>query len=110
MADLPPIPVRTKRDIPRAPTHLDPIERRLWRDIVSTFAFADIASQSMLRSALEAHQRARKCREAIDRDGEAIRDRWNQIKPHPLLAAERDARAAFLSAMKSLNLDIGVAA
>jgi hypothetical protein len=48
----------------------------------------------------------RRCRQAIDRDGEAVRDRWQQLKPHPLLSAERDARAAFLAAFRQLNLDL----
>jgi hypothetical protein len=37
----------------------------------------------------------RRCRERIDREGEAVLDRWNQVKIHPLLAAENAARAAF---------------
>ena len=48
----------------------------------------------------------RRCREAIDRDGETVVDRFKQVKGHPLLAAERDARAAFLAGMRMLNLDI----
>jgi hypothetical protein len=61
---------------------------------------------ALLRTTLEAHQRTRHCREAIDRDGEALADRFGQLKPHPLLAAERDARSAFLAGMKALNLDL----
>ncbi len=33
-------------------------------------------------------------------------DRFVQRKPHPLLAAERDARAQMLAALKALNLDL----
>lgn len=32
-------------------------------------------------------------------------DRFGQIKAHPLLPVERDARAAFLAGLRSLNLD-----
>lgn len=98
---------RPRRAAPPPPTHLEPPERALWSEVHAAFVLDDAASLALFRSALEAHQRARRCREAIDRDGEAVRDRWNQLKPHPLLSAERDARAAFLAAMRALNLDLG---
>lgn len=92
---------------PTAPKHLERQEQKLWKEILETYRFDDAASLTMLCTALEAHQRARRCRERIDADGEAIVDRWGQLKPHPLLAAERDARAALLSGLKALNLDLG---
>jgi hypothetical protein len=92
---------------PPAPRHLEPAEKLMWRDIISGFRFDDPASLALLRSALEAHMRARRCRVVIDRDGETVLDRFEQTRAHPLLAAERDARAAFLAAMRALNLDLG---
>lgn len=108
------LPVRPRlipapRKLPTAPRHLEAEEKRMWRAIVGDFTFEDPASQALLRSALEAHQRARHCRLAIERDGEAVKDRFDQVRAHPLLAAERDARAAFLAAMRMLNLDLGAA-
>jgi hypothetical protein len=41
-----------------------------------------------------------------DADGEAVTDRFGQIRQHPLIPAERDAKSSFLSAMRSLNLDL----
>jgi hypothetical protein len=78
----------------------------MWRDLTAAHRFDDPASLALLRTTLEAHQRARRCRETIDREGEAVKDRFDQIKPHPLLAAERDARSAFLMGMRALNLDL----
>jgi phage terminase small subunit len=103
---IPPKPRTAGIKTPPAPHHFGPIEKRMWRELSAAFAFDDPASLAILRVALEAHGRSRECREAIDRDGAAIRDRWQQLKPHPLLASERDARAAFLAAMRSLNLDL----
>ena len=40
-------------------------------------------------------------------DGQTTTDRWGQTKPHPLLAAARDHRAAWLAALRQLNLSIG---
>jgi hypothetical protein len=78
----------------------------MWTAIVRENFFDGEAALSILRSALEAHQRARTCREAVDRDGAIYRDRFDQPKPHPLIAAERDARAAFIAGMRALNLDL----
>ncbi len=105
-AKTPPKPRRSARDLAQPPEHLEATEADLWSAIVNDYLFADAASLALLAAAMEARQRMRRCREAIDRDGEAVRDRFEQLKPHPLLAAERDARAAFLSAMRLLNLDI----
>ena len=89
-----------------APKHLEPPERELWRSITSAYVVDDDAAIEMLATALEARARARRCREAIDRDGEAIRDRWGQVRAHPLLVAERGARDSYLKAMRLLNLDL----
>src|SRR5262245_26387561 len=95
---------------PTAPAHLEAEERELWRRIILEHTFDDGASLALLRTACEAHMRARRCRQRIDADGETITDRFNQVRAHPLLASERDARAAWLAAMKALRLDLGDAA
>ncbi len=98
---------RPRRTTVEAPKHLEAPERKLWAELLDTYALDDAAALALLRTTLEAHQRARRCREEVDRDGESVRDRFQQIKPHPLLSAERDARAAFLAGMRVLNLDLG---
>jgi phage terminase small subunit len=100
-------PAGHRRSTPKAPKHLPRPEAALWRSIVDRFAFGDGASLALLTVTLEAHARARRCREAVDRDGEAVADRFKQLRAHPLLAAERDARAAFLAGMRVLDLDLG---
>ena len=104
----PPMPAGSGRKLPAPPKHLESTERNLWKTIVSEFDFSDASSLALLRTAMESHQRARRCREAVDHDGEAVLDRWKQLKPHPLLTAERDARAAFIQSMRALNLDLGI--
>lgn len=60
----------------------------------------------LIQTALEAFDRLRECQAAIKRDGQMIFDRFDQRRAHPLLPAERDARAQMLQALKALNLDI----
>src|SRR6476620_6722803 len=100
LAKMTPNPRRPARDLAPPPAHLAPPEAELWPAILHDFDFSDPASLALLEEALSARQRARRCRERIDADGEAVLDRWKQVKPHPLLAAERDARAAFLAALR----------
>ena len=55
---------------------------------------------------MEALDRTEACRLQIEKDGQIVKDRFGQQKPHPLLAVERDARAAFVVCLKNLQLDI----
>jgi len=101
------MPPTARRRVPPAPAHLEPQETKIWADLLASYRLDDAGSLLLLQTTLEAHQRARRCREHIDATGEAVRDRFGQLKPNPLLAAERDARAAFLAGMRILNLDVG---
>lgn len=91
---------------PKAPAHLSDAARRWFCEIARAYNIDDKAGQLILQQAAECWDRAVKCREAIDRQGETVTDRWGQVKAHPLLAAERDARAGFLQAAKHLQLDV----
>jgi hypothetical protein len=90
-----------------SPAHLKAPEAALWKSIMSGHVFDNDASLELLAVAMEARGRMRKCRERIDKEGESIRDRWGQLKAHPLLLHERAARDSFLKAMRLLNLDLG---
>ncbi len=95
-------PRKTAR-FPAPPPHFADEERQLWRKLVRDFAFTDAASLAVLRSGLEAHHRMRRCRENIDRIGELTKE-GKRVRAHPLLSHERDARAAWLAAMRALGV------
>lgn len=88
------------------PKDLTPGARKIFKEIAEEYGIDDPAGMRILYAGCMAWERAVKAREQIDADGMMIEDRWKQRKPHPLLAAERDARAQFLAAMKALNLDL----
>jgi|SRR6516162_3321500 P27 family predicted phage terminase small subunit len=88
------------------PKHLGDQEKQIWRDVFADFELPTKAGLHVLTSALEAHQRARECREAISDEGLTVEGRDGQLRPHPLLAAERDARAAWLSGIRILGLEL----
>ena len=88
-----------------APAHLEKPERELWASLTRTFKFDDEGSLELLQSALEARMRSRRCRQSIDKEGEVWRDARGNLRPHPLLNAERSARASFIGCMRLLRLD-----
>lgn len=82
-------------------------EAENWRQrIIAEYEITDDAGLLLLQTALEAFDRLRNCQRDIGEAGETITDRFGQPKPHPLLAAERDSRAALMAGLKALNLDI----
>lgn len=91
---------------PKAPAHLSAESKKFFRWVSEEYDISDPAGLRLLQSAAEALDRIRQCREKIDADGVSVVDRFGQRRAHPLLSVERDNRAAFLAAMKSLNLDL----
>ena len=94
---------------PKAPSHLSKESKRLWTEIVKEYVFDDAASLSVLQTALDARDRLTECRERINTEGLTITDRFGQVRPHPLLSEERDARSGVLQGFKMLGLDPGKA-
>jgi len=90
----------------KAPNHLSKESQKIWAEILTEYSIDDAAGLRILRVALEAYDRAQAARASIDKIGMMFKDRFGCPKPHPLLATERDSRAAFLAGMKALNLDL----
>jgi hypothetical protein len=86
--------------------HLGEPERKLWADLVSSFDFADPASLTILASAMDAHQRAKECREQIAVMGLTTLDEKGTVRANPLLPAEQHSRAQYFAAMRLLHLDV----
>lgn len=93
-------------DRPQPPADLGEPERVIWAGVFLDYRQSTRLAVDVLRSGLESHQRARECRETIARDGATVAGRDGQLRAHPLLAVERDARAAWLAAVKLLGLEL----
>jgi phage terminase small subunit len=59
----------------------------------------------LLTLAGEAWDRAAEARERIAADGAYAEDRFGQLRAHPAIAVERDARLAFARLIRELALD-----
>ena len=88
------------------PKNLSSEAKALWRSLVAEYGIDDAGGRAILQAGLEAFNRMRDAQAQIKHDGITTVDRFGQVKAHPLLAAERDARAAFLHALRNLNLDL----
>lgn len=99
----------SKPRTPRAPAHLSADARRWWRRIQSEYQIVDAPGLLLLTQAGEAFDRVRQCREAIDADGPVVRDRFDQLRPHPLLQAEASARGQMLACLRALDLSVEAA-
>jgi hypothetical protein len=78
----------------------------LFRQLISEFAIDDSGSVSLLVTAMEAHQRMRRARERVAKDGEVFKNRFGELRPHPCIAVERDARDGYLRALRALRLEL----
>lgn len=87
-----------------APKHLTAEGRTLWAKLREEFDIDDAAGLALLRAACEAHDRAQQARTMIAAEGLVTVDRFDQRKPHPAVAIERDARTQIMAALRALRL------
>ena len=65
--------------------------KRLWDDVRARFVL-EAASETILRNACEALERAAQLAEQVNRDGATYRDRFGQVRVNPAAQLERDFR------------------
>jgi len=88
------------------PPHLSREGKKWWQLITTEYRLDDQAGKLLLQTAMESFDRMREAQAAIDADGALIRDRFEQLQPHPMLRVETSSRAQMLAALKALHLDI----
>jgi hypothetical protein len=67
-------------------------ERAQVFDTIRSQYVLEAASESLLRNACEALERAAQLAEQVNRDGATYRDRFNQVRANPAVQLERDFR------------------
>ena len=91
---------------PAAPRHLSAESKRIWRKIAADFdLYDDDSAMVTLRLAMEARDRCEQARQRLARDGIVAKDRFGQLRAHPAVAIERDARIACIRCLRELSLD-----
>lgn len=89
-----------------APEHLSPEAKSWWESIQHEYGIDDNGGRLLLTTAMEAFDRMKAACRKVEEEGVTIKDRFDQVKAHPLLTTERDARSQMIAALKALNLDL----
>ncbi len=88
-----------------APKHLRADTAAWWLSVCADYQLEE-HHRRLLTLAGEAWDRCREARELIKKDGMVAADRFGQLKPHPGVNIERDARIGFARLLRELCLDI----
>jgi phage terminase small subunit len=91
---------------PKPPIGLSPEATAWWRLLRDEYSIADAGGLAALAAGAEAHDRVLQAAVLIAAEGLVSTDRFGQLRAHPAVAIERDARDQMLRALKLLNLDI----
>jgi phage terminase small subunit len=87
------------------PRHLSRRSKAIFRAVVDDYALErEPHAVAILRQACEAIDRAEQARRRIEQDGAYLPDRFGQLKPHPALAVERDAKTLTARLLRELSL------
>lgn len=88
--------------------HLDHLTEssRLWCESIEREFELDSHHRLLLQAAAESWDAAQAARQIVARDGRTVVDRYQQIKPHPMLAEERQNKVVFARLIRELGLDV----
>lgn len=90
----------------KPPLGLSKESREIWKKLIAEYGFEDQGGLELLKIYCQTSDRAKDCRKEIDKEGMQVKDRFGQLKPHPLLTAEKEARSIMLAALRQMNLDV----
>lgn len=95
---------------PEPPSHLSPEVSEWWRSVTADYAL-EAHHLRLLQAASEAWDRMQQARQALaDHGSLTFSDPNCNIRAHPCVAMERDARTAFARLVRELDLDAGAPA
>jgi P27 family predicted phage terminase small subunit len=86
------------------PTHLSD-EMQAWWHLVMAGHALNAHRQHLLRLAAEAFDRCQQARKQLLKEGTTFRDKNGNLRSHPAIAVERDARTSFAKLLAQLDLD-----
>jgi P27 family predicted phage terminase small subunit len=88
-----------------APEHLSPAMRKWWTTVTHTFVL-EHHHLLLLEAACDAWDRTVQARETLRREGLSVPTGTGGTKKNPAVDIERDARAQFITALRTLDLDV----
>lgn len=94
----------------KPPTSLSKPAADLWTKFVAQYALDDIASLTLLESALNSWDRAQRAEQRLRKEGLTVTMRSGYVRPHSCVSIARDANNALLKTMRLLDFDDAPAA
>ena len=88
-----------------APKHLSPATAQWGQSVMSEYALEPHHIR-LLTLAAEAYDSAQQAREVLQLEGKIFIDRFDQPKPRPEVAIQRDSAIGFARMLRELDLDI----
>jgi len=85
--------------------HLKPATRRWIYNLQREYELEDHHLRLLILAG-EAWDRCCQARELIELEGVTIKDRFDQLRPHPAVAIERDSRIAFARMLRETGLEV----
>ncbi|ESY15187.1 P27 family phage terminase small subunit [Mesorhizobium sp. LNJC394B00] len=96
-----------KRRGPNPPGHLSDEAKAWWRRVVTDFELEGHHLR-LLQLAAEAWDRSQQARAVIDKEGITTVDDRKNVRAHPAVGIEKDARTGFARLVRELDLDVEV--
>jgi P27 family predicted phage terminase small subunit len=93
------------KTVPKAPKHLSEASRTWWRSCVKEYVLEGHHLR-LLQSAAECWDRQQQARKILDAEGITFTDDRGNVRAHPCVAIERDARVGFARLVRELDLDV----
>ena len=87
------------------PNHLSSETAQWWQSVMAEYAL-EAHHVRLLTLAAEAYDSAQDAREVLQREGKIYIDRFDQPKPRPEVAIQRDNAIGFARMLRELDLDI----
>jgi phage terminase small subunit len=93
--------------MPKPPATLSDTSKKFWKAVLAGWEL-DTNHIRLLQVACEQWDRATEARAAVSEAGAYFSDRHGNIKPHPGLSIEVQARKLFIHALREIGLDAKV--
>ncbi|MEQ1955316.1 P27 family phage terminase small subunit [Mesorhizobium yinganensis] len=93
-----------KKRGPNPPSHLSDAAKKWWRTVTEEYQL-EPHHELLLKLAAEALDRAEQARAIIEQDGVTVLDDRKNVRAHPAVAIEKDARTGFARLLRELDLD-----
>jgi len=86
--------------------NIRPEAKREAHKLLTEYGIIDAGGILHIRTFADAYTQELNAQDIIDKEGLTFKDRFGQVKAHPLCSVVRDARSQKMAALKGLNLDI----